>query len=180
MSAVSVNANSHPDPSGAWPLFSTSLAGFLFAPSSANRLLCAYPYDAGTTERMCSPLGVTDHCVPGCTPDYGAWGCHAGCNGPAWCTNEHRGWPCAWGPNDLSSALQIRERISQANGNTWENDVEVSYASERRAATQALNPFHCLYTASHTCFLPLLACTRTVTALLHHQRQVLRRIGHGL
>ena len=153
MSAVSVNANSHPDPSGAWPLFSTSLAGFLFAPSSANRLLCAYPYDAGTTERMCSPLGVTDHCVPGCTPDYGAWGCHAGCNGPAWCTNEHRGWPCAWGPNDLSSALQIRERISQANGNTWENDVEVSYASERRAATQALNPFHCLYTASHPCFL---------------------------
>ena len=111
LSAMTVAQSSVRDPSGAWPIFSQSLAGFIFNPGH-NRILCSYPYDAGTAERTCSPLGGTATCVPGCTPNHRAFGCRAGCRGPSWCSLERRGWPCAWPPEHLSESLAVRDRIA--------------------------------------------------------------------
>ena len=111
LSAMTVAQSSVSDPSGAWPIFSQSLAGFIFNPGH-NRILCSDPYDAGTAERTCSPLGGTATCVPGCTPNQRAFGCRAGCRGPSWCSLERRGWPCAWPPEHLSESLAVRDRIA--------------------------------------------------------------------
>ena len=115
VSAMAVSASSRRDPSGALPIFSHGLSGMIFKPS-ANRVLCAYPYDAGTAERDCPRLGGTANCVPGCTPRGQA---------TRWC-NERRGWPCAWPGDHLKDAMEIRERIA-ANPGTWELDVDRSY-----------------------------------------------------
>lgn len=121
LSAMLVSQSMAADPSGALPLYSTSLSGLILSPRREhNHLLCSYPYDAGTAERNCWPLGDSDWCSPGCTPKDGAWGWHTG--GEWWC-NQRRGWPCAWPPDALSSMLEVWGRIRANPWRTAEADV---------------------------------------------------------
>lgn len=131
ISVVSVGANSTPDewprwkyPRGPrWPLFSSSLAGLILSPvDGRNRLLCSYPYDAGTSDRQCRPLGVSASCVPGCIGS-GGW------RSLRWCT-EVPGWPCAWPPDHLQASLEIRERIAASRGQSREYDVDRNFVRE--------------------------------------------------
>ena len=122
MSAVSVMANSahEHERNGGWPLFSENLAGIIFSPKHA-RVLCSYPYDAGTSDRVCNPIGVSDDgsCIPGCRVP--------GRRLP-WC-NEQRGWPCSWPPSHLKESLEVRERIAASGGQTWELDVNPNFVT---------------------------------------------------
>ena len=86
---------------GALPLYSRGTAGLILSPT-ANQLLCAYPYDGGSGGKLCSPLGVSAHCVPGCTQ-----------RGEDWCTEAKRGAECAWAPSHLKDALVLREQLRQ-------------------------------------------------------------------
>lgn len=72
------------------------------------RVLCAYGGDGSTRGKVCNPPGPSDHCIPGCMPqydgensvhDYDAW-CTPGGPTDVWC----QGRP--WQPADLSNMLQ--------------------------------------------------------------------------
>jgi hypothetical protein len=118
VSVMSVSASSTREPDGNWPLYSSSLAGIIFNPQH-NALLCSYPYDAGTSERRCDPIGRHGACSPGCT--YGDWA--------QWC-DEERGWPCAWPPDHLAESIAVRDRIAAARGQTWERDAPWDFVKE--------------------------------------------------
>ena len=66
ISATIINKQMQADPSGALPIFSFGLGGIILDPKR-NRLLCGYPYDVGSLNRLCFPRGESARCVPGCT-----------------------------------------------------------------------------------------------------------------
>lgn len=149
ISAMSVSASSSPDPEGNWPLFSRSLAGMILSPSH-NHLMCSYPYDAGTAERGCDPIGMSSWCLPGCT--------YFGDN--RWCDDD-RGWPCTWPADHLRESIEVRDRISRANGHTWERDAPWDFVQEggfcALPGTASPSPLSLSTTSTHT----LLACPST-------------------
>ena len=87
-----------PHARGAIPLYSRGTAGLILSPT-ANRLLCAYPYDGGSGGKVCSPLGVSAHCVPGCKT-----------RSEDWCSDTSRdlGAECAWAPKHFKEVLLLR------------------------------------------------------------------------
>jgi len=92
-----------PDPGFNIPIYSFDLAGLILSPSS-NRLLCAYPYDVGTLERVCEPRGVSEWCIPGCTPYPG----HS-----TWCDLNNWEFPCAFRPSALTAAMRRRDELAR-------------------------------------------------------------------
>ena len=102
---------------------------------AARPLTATDPYDAGTSERKCDPIGWSDACTPGCT--YGTARAR-------WC-NEERGWPCAWPPDHLSEQIEIRDRIAAADGDTWELDAPRDFVDEGAFYNELImdyNTFH--------------------------------------
>mmetsp|Transcript_31538 Transcript_31538/g.63019 ORF Transcript_31538/g.63019 Transcript_31538/m.63019 type:complete len:137 (-) Transcript_31538:216-626(-) len=59
-----------------------------------------------------------------------------------WC-NEARGWPCAWPPSHLKTALEVRDRI--ARGSTSERDVEKSFIADMRFYNELVLDFDHFY-----------------------------------
>lgn len=106
ISAALINAHMQPDPSNNIPIYSYSLSGIVLSPT-ANRLLCAFPYDVGSLDRHCWPKGVSEECIPGCS----RWR-----NDPLWCSPGSDRWKverpaCAWRPSDLDAMMAVREEI---------------------------------------------------------------------
>lgn len=122
ISATIINAAMQPEPSGAIPIFSFGLGGILLSPRH-NSLLCSYPYDVGSMSRLCSPRGVSAHCVPGCTHPWrpnapgGFMSCHS-------VERSDAEFPCAWKPSDLSKMLQAREHIRSARRKPLHKDFD--------------------------------------------------------
>jgi hypothetical protein len=106
------------------PVFSLALPSRLFS----HLCVCTHtdPYDAGTSERRCDPIGRSGSCIPGCT--YGDWA--------RWCDDEP-GWPCAWPPDHLAESIARRDRIAAAGGNTWERDAPADFVKEGGCAPAA-------------------------------------------
>lgn len=114
ISAAIINAHMTPETSGSIPIYSIGLAGVIMSPRK-NRMLCSHAYDVDSLERTCSPRGVTESCVPGCTHP------RQSSKGVIWCNSDAKDisnidaqWPCAWRPSDTSSMLQTRERLRAA------------------------------------------------------------------
>jgi hypothetical protein len=109
ISATIINAAMQAEPSGAIPIFSYGLGGIVLSPRQ-NTLLCSYPYDVASMNRLCHPRGESASCVPGCTH-------HMRPNAPGGfvsCRSVERSdaeFPCAWKPTDLPKMLQAREHI---------------------------------------------------------------------
>eukprot|EP00966_Prymnesium_polylepis_P223957 5181323-Prymnesium_polylepis.1 len=82
-----------PDPGFNIPIYSFDLAGLILSPTR-NRLLCAYPFDVGSLSRICHPRGVSERCIPGCTPHWS----HS-----TWCDLNDDKWPCAHRPSALAT-----------------------------------------------------------------------------
>jgi len=68
--------------------------GFVLRPAAAA-VLCAYPADGSTQDKLCSPRGASAECVPGCPTG------HASAH---WCTSQDD-WQCAWRADQLDEAL---------------------------------------------------------------------------
>lgn len=109
ISAALINGNMQREPNGHIPVYSYVLAGLILAPE-ANRLLCSYPFDVGSLERVCYPRGISEHCVPGCTP-ANQWA-----RPSDWCEDFFKDpWPCAWPPNKTHIMMQIRDGYAERN-----------------------------------------------------------------
>ena len=102
ISAALVYANMEPDPRGNIPIYSFDLGGFVLSPTN-NNFLCGYPMDVGSLTRTCNPQGVTDWCIPGCTPYPG----HS-----TWCDLNHDQWPCAYRPESLTRIMTLRDGMA--------------------------------------------------------------------
>ncbi|KAL1510268.1 hypothetical protein AB1Y20_006590 [Prymnesium parvum] len=104
ISAALINAQMVKEPNGQIPVYSNSLSGVILAPET-NTLLCSYPFDVGSLERVCYPRGVSDTCIPGCTPNGGA---------TQWCEGFFKDpWPCAWAPSKTDIMMEIRDGYAQ-------------------------------------------------------------------
>ena len=99
-------------------LFSKRAGGLVFAPN--NTVLCAYPQDGGTENRVCDPTGVSAKCLPGCyTETIDGSPCWCDEIAPAWsCPNgtvANLSSPCAWKPTDLKQALTKQQTVNTYN-----------------------------------------------------------------
>ena len=129
VSASLINSAMHPDPRGNLPTYSFDLGGILLSPYF-NKLLCSYPYDVGTVWRQeCHPPGVSDDCIPGCTPvgfkasehDSNLFWCHLPDMSETWEQKTQRLYeqrfgqeqPCAWRPDRLATMMQLRDGYSE-------------------------------------------------------------------
>jgi hypothetical protein len=107
---------------GSIPMFSKEEGGIIVhadAFDDANGLLCSYPYDPHTLQRTCSPLGVSEQCIPGCQTNPPGQ-----CN---WCSSPGcRYWGgCAYrGPGELRAMLG--DYASRKPGDRGYNEVVLS------------------------------------------------------
>ena len=107
ISAALINYQMTPEPNGQIPVYSNSLSGIILAPE-ANRLLCSYPFDVGSLGRVCHPRGISEGCVPGCTPT----GQQAAPTD--WCEGFFKDpWPCAWPADKTAMMMEIRDGFAQ-------------------------------------------------------------------
>lgn len=122
ISATLINGMMQPEPSGSMPIYSFGLGGIILNPMN-NSLLCSYPYDVGSMDRLCNPKGVSERCVPGCTHPWRANepGGFLRCNHVDESDSE---FPCAWEPADLSLMLQAREHIRKAARKPMRKDFD--------------------------------------------------------
>ena len=105
-------------------LFSKRAGGLIVSPS--NTILCSYPQDGATSDRVCDPPGVSASCIPGCftevvqnnTPTK-CW-CDeiAGTPTPWSCPiapGSTRSSPCAWKPANLTQMMQKQRQVGTYN-----------------------------------------------------------------
>ena len=102
-----------------------STAGLVLSPSIP--LLCSYPSDGGTMEKLCTPPAPTG-CVPGCSAKGSGepqWCAHAA----AWSTSQSAAiWDCAFRPTDLEAMLRHHAQRFEPNEvvvdtSTWARDL---------------------------------------------------------
>ncbi|KAL1523876.1 hypothetical protein AB1Y20_018795 [Prymnesium parvum] len=106
ISAALVFADMVPEPgANSIPIYSFDLAGIVLSPFH-NKLLCAYPWDVGSLGRKCSPPGLSETCIPGCSPGRG----HT-----TWCDLNNDMWPCAYRPSALAKVMTLRDEMSRSN-----------------------------------------------------------------
>ena len=119
------------------PLFSRSGSGFIISPKHSG-ILCSYPADGGTANKMCGAEDATNGCTPGCVPgrlfdDYGTpvavnW-CGEGDAKKEGAAHVQSAGLCPWRPNQIGD--MVRQLISQhppgTNGNY--NEVVVDAAA---------------------------------------------------
>jgi len=93
------------DPGTNIPIYSFDLAGLILSPTT-NTMLCAYPHDVGSISRVCDPIGVSEECIPGCTP----WEDH-----PTWCdiSEGEDVEDCAFRPSALPDVMAQRDALSR-------------------------------------------------------------------
>lgn len=122
ISATLVNGMMQPEPLGSIPIYSFGLGGIILNPAN-NTLLCSYPYDVGSMDRLCNPKGLSERCVPGCTHPWRADepGGFMRCRNVDGSDEE---FPCAWQPSDLSLMLEAREHIRKAGQKPRRKDFD--------------------------------------------------------
>lgn len=101
-------------------------AGFIMNPYLTD-VLCSYPGDGGSAQRLCDPPGVSETCVPGCYQAVRDGG------GPSWCSaNDIGGGTCAYRPTDTKSMLDA-QRVSPMSGTpAGYNEIIIDRASWTR------------------------------------------------
>jgi hypothetical protein len=121
ISASLISAHSPPTADGNIGLFKDSegvfSGGFIAAPSEM-KVLCSYPHDGGTMDRLClngdgTAINPGVPCVPGCgCKDSEPKPCKNSCiaHPPSPASGVHQ---CAWPPANLSSMLHIQEDIQK-------------------------------------------------------------------
>ena len=121
ISASLVNKRSPPTPDGDIGLFKDSegvFSGGFVADPSKTEVLCSYPGDGGTMDRLClnddgSPIHPDASCVPGCgCKDSELTPCENSCTAasPSPVSGVHQ---CAWPRTNLSAMLHIQEEVTK-------------------------------------------------------------------
>lgn len=131
LSATFINALLPKAQGGRMPTFefvdNNAAAGFVLSPYF-SRVLCSYPGDGGTINRLCHPPGLSSKCVPGCYREQA----HGG--GEFWCSDDGAdgGGECSFRPSATSSMLEIQRTLPMGGGQTTYNEVIVEFESWRQ------------------------------------------------
>ena len=126
LSATFINAMLPKGPGGRMPTYqfvdNNAAAGFVLSPYFTD-VLCSYPGDGGTINRVCHPAGVSKSCVPGCYQ----FESHGG--GPLWCSDDGAdgGSECAFKPGATLSMLDVQRTTPLAGGQTTYNEVVIDF-----------------------------------------------------
>ena len=116
ISATLINARIRPAGTQI-PLFSDVQSGVVFNPDVV-RVLCGFSKDGGTqTDRVCSPPGVSERCLPGCSYRGKL----------TWCDGWYK-TPCAWRPKQLGKMLQAQQAMHETSPTGRFNEVIVDAA----------------------------------------------------
>jgi len=99
-------------------LFSKRAGGLIVSPN--NTVLCSYPQDGATADRVCDQPGA---CIPGCYTEV----LNHSTPKPCWCDEIAPAWscpispstnrtsPCAWKPTDLAQMMQRQAQVNTYN-----------------------------------------------------------------
>ena len=98
-------------------------AVLLLVAAEHNNILCSWATDAGSMTRICSPPGVSETCIPGCS------------GGEDWCENQKKPLYCPWGKG------RLRDMVAQSQRGGGYNEVIVGrddYESRLPQAVEAV------------------------------------------